>query len=186
MDIEILFCVVRKVLYEDDFLRLLKTEENKLYRTALAILGNEQDAWDSLQQTIEKAWKKRNTLNGGPNAFPAWIKKILLNQSLNMLKAQHRLIPTDPQAMSEFFSLPITKNEQDIRLIWELVQELGPEHRKVIVLRYLGDLSLIEIASELDIPLGTVKSRLNTAHTRLRQKLLEKPEGENNSGFKVT
>ena len=67
--------------------------------------------------------------------------------------------------------LPIAKNEQDFSLIWDLVLELGPEHRKVIALRYLGDLSLIEIASELGIPLGTVKSRLNTAHTRLRQKL---------------
>lgn len=46
---------------EDEFLRLLKTEEGKLYRIALAILGNEHDAWDSLQQTAEKAWIKRNT-----------------------------------------------------------------------------------------------------------------------------
>ena len=173
-------------MHEDEFLILLQTEENKLYRTALAILGNEQDAWDCLQQTAEKAWNKRSILKGGPYAFPAWIKKILLNQSLNMLKVRKRQIPTDPQEMSEILSLPITQNEQDIRFIWELVLELGPEHRKVIALRYLGDLSLLEIASELDISLGTVKSRLHTAHTRLRQKLQADSKGESNSGFKAT
>ncbi len=59
----------------------------------------------------------------------------------------------------------------DISLVWDVVLELGEEHRKVIILRYLGDLTLNEIARDLGISLGTVKSRLNTAHTRMRQKL---------------
>jgi len=163
-------------LAEDEFLRLLKTEEGKLYRIALAILGNEHDAWDSLQQTVEKAWHKRRTLKGGIPAFPAWIKKILLNQSLNILKARNRQIPTDPQEMTGILDLPVIQNEQAISIIWDLVLELGSEHREVIALRYLGDMSLIEIASELGIALGTVKSRLHTAHTRLRQKLQDNNE----------
>lgn len=156
---------------EDEFLKLLKAEEGKLYRVALAILGNEHDAWDSLQQAAEKAWKNRSTLRGGISAFPVWIKKILVNQSLNILKARKRQIPTDPQEMAEILDLPVTQKEQDISIIWDLVMGLGTEHRTVIALRYLGDLSLKEIASELGISLGTVKSRLYTAHTRLRQKL---------------
>jgi len=162
---------VKKSLAEDEFLRLLKTEEGKLFRIALAILGNDQDAWDSLQQTAVKAWHKRNTLKGGIPAFPAWIKRILINQSLNILRARNRQIPTDPFEMTGIIDLPIAQNEPDFSIIWDLVLELGPEHRQVIALRYLGELSLIEIASELGIPLGTVKSRLNTAHTRLKQKL---------------
>lgn len=156
---------------EDEFLKLLKAEEGKLYRVALAILGNEHDAWDSLQQAAEKAWINRSTLRGGISAFPVWIKKILVNQSLNILKARKRQIPTDPQKMAEILDLPVTQKEQDISIIWDLVMGLGTEHRTVIALRYLGDLSLKEIASELGISLGTVKSRLYTAHTRLRQKL---------------
>lgn len=162
---------------EDEFLRLLKIEEGKLYRIALAILGNEQDAWDSLQQTAEKAWNKRNTLKGGIPAFPAWIKRIMVNQSLNMLKTRNRQVPTDPQEMKEIFNFAIIQNEQDAGIIWGLVMELGAEHRKVIALRYLGDMSLLEIASELEISLGTVKSRLHTAHNRLRQKLQDNSEG---------
>ncbi|MEN6459930.1 MAG: RNA polymerase sigma factor [Syntrophomonas sp.] len=169
---------------EDEFLRLLKTEEGKLFRIALAILGNEHDAWDSLQQTAEKAWNKRSTLKGGITAFPAWIKKILLNQSLNILRTRNRQIPTDPQEMIGILDLPTMKNKQDIDIIWDLVLELGPEHRTVIALRYLGDLSLKEIASELGISLGTVKSRLYTAHTRLRQKLQDNNlKGADKNGF---
>lgn len=164
--------VKKSLLGEDEFLRLLKTEEGKLYRIALAILGNEHDAWDSLQQTAEKAWFKRSSLNGGLPAFPAWIKKILINQSLNILRTRNRQIPTDPQEMAGMLDLPFKNDTQgDIDIIWDLVLELGPEHRTVIALRYLGYLSLQEIASQLGISPGTVKSRLYTAHTRLRQKL---------------
>jgi DNA-directed RNA polymerase specialized sigma24 family protein len=62
---------VRIFLTEHEFLQLLKAEQSKLYRIALAILGNEQDAWDSLQQAAENAWNKRNTLRNGPVVFPA-------------------------------------------------------------------------------------------------------------------
>lgn len=161
-------------MVENEFLRLLKIEEGKLFRIALAILGNENDAWDSLQQTVEKAWIKRSTLRGGLPAFPAWIKKILINQSLTILKARNRQIPTEPQEMTGILDLTLKKDKQeDIAFIWDLVLELGPEYQIVIALRYLGDLSLKEIAANLGIPLGTVKSRLNTAHSRLRQKLLD-------------
>lgn len=162
------------VLGEDAFLRLLKMEEGRLYRIALAILANEQDAWDSLQQTAEKAWKNRDTLQGGSAAFPAWIKKILVHQSLNLLRSRQRQIPTDPQEMNAILGLPMG-NHSDIGVIWDLVLELGPEHRKVVALRYLGDLSLQDIASELGIPLGTVKSRLHAAHSRLKELLQRRP-----------
>lgn len=157
-------------MVEDEFLRLLKKEEGKLFRIAMAILCNEQDAWDSMQQTVEKAWTKRSTLKGGATSFPAWIKKIMINQSLNILKASKRVIPIAPQEMMGILDIPET-DERDISQLWDVVLELGEEHRKVIILRYLGDLALNEIASELGISLGTVKSRLNTAHTRMWQKL---------------
>lgn len=104
-------------------------------------------------------------------AFGSWIKQIVIRQSLNLLRSRKRQIPTDPQEMRNGLDLPMTNDQSAIGLIWDLVLELGTEHRQVIVLRYLGDLSLAEIASELQIPLGTVKSRLNTAHTRLKEKL---------------
>ncbi len=157
---------------EDEFIELLHATEGKLFRIALAILGNEQDAWDSLQQTAERAWHRRETLQGGGAAFPAWIKKILVNQSLNILRSRRQVTPIDPQEILDLLNLP-GKDDLEMGLIWHIVLELGAEHRKVVVLRYLGDLSLKEIAAELGISIGTVKSRLNTANNRLRAKLME-------------
>jgi len=157
-------------LGEEEFLTLLHAEEGKLYRIALAILCNEQDAWDALQQATERAWYGRGALRGGAGAFPAWIKKILVNQSLNILRSKKRITPIDPQEMRDLLDFP-GEDMTDMGLVWELVWKLGEEHRKVVILRYLGGLSLKEIASELGISLGTVKSRLNTAHSRLREKI---------------
>lgn len=158
------------MLVEEEFLKLINKEQGRLYRIALAILGNEEDAWDSMQQTVERAWYKRNTLRGGSGAFPAWIKKILVNQSLNILKTRKRVALVDPLEMMSMLDVS-AQPETDIGLVWDIVRELGEEHRKVIVLRYLADLSLNEIAKELAISVGTVKSRLHTAHTRMRLKL---------------
>lgn len=121
---------------------------------------------------------RKNTLKGGSSAFPAWVKKILLNQCLNFLRSRKRQIPYDPQELPEINHAEINPKDPESNMIWELVQKLGPEHRKVIALRYLGDFSLEEIALELGIAPGTVKSRLHTAHERLRQGLnaLERSE----------
>lgn len=159
------------------FLELLHREEGKLFRTALAILGSEADAWDALQQAVEQAWRSRGTLRGSDRAFPAWIKKIVVNCSINLLHFRERVIPVDPVS----FALAATEKDRaaptEIAIIWQLVGELGPEYRKVIALRYLGDLPLDEIARALKVPVGTVKSRLNTAHKRLRELIEDETKG---------
>lgn len=154
---------------DERFLELLHREEGKLFRIALAILGSEADAWDALQQAVEQAWGKRGALRGSDHAFPAWIKRIVVNCSINLLHVRERVIPVDPAAIMPMSEMKIGGGDPEAAMVWELVQELGPEYRKVIALRYLGDMSLQEVAAALGIPLGTVKSRLNTAHHRLRQ-----------------
>jgi len=159
-------------LNDKRFLELLHKEEGKLFRIALAILGSEADAWDALQQAVEQAWRKQGTLRGSELAFPAWIKKITVNCSINLLRLRERVIPVDPMILPRSDA---KERADDPTMIWQVVAELGPEYRKVIALRYLGDLSLEDTARALNIPVGTVKSRLNTAHKRLKE-LLEENE----------
>lgn len=160
------------------FLELLHKEEGKLFRIALAILGSEADAWDALQQAVEQAWRKRSTLRGSAAVFPAWIKKITVNCSINLLHARERVIPVDPCFFTPAAAGQDHASAVDTAMIWQLVAELGPEFRKVIALRYLGGLSLEEVAQALKIPVGTVKSRLNTAHKRLKDLLDDEVKGE--------
>lgn len=161
-----------KRLKEKRFIELLQKEEGKLYRIAFAILGQEADAWDVLQETTEKAWLQRKSLRGGDYAFPAWIRRILINQSINVLRKHEKTVLIDPSSIPE-----LSKDWQETNLgtldVWEVVKSLDILHRQVVVLRYLGDLSLKEIAIELELPLGTVKSRLNRALVRLRETIEE-------------
>ncbi|KJS11900.1 MAG: hypothetical protein VR67_12100 [Peptococcaceae bacterium BRH_c8a] len=121
-----------------------------------------------------EAWRNRNKLKGGSSAFPAWIRRILVNQSLDTLRINKRTIPVEPLHLVEMTSGEGVPEE---RAIWEVVALLDQEHRRVVFMRFLGDLALKDIATELQIPLGTVKSRLNRALKRLKEKL-EEDEGQ--------
>ncbi len=160
-------------MHEQEFLELLHQEEGKLFYIAWGILGQESDAWDVLQLTAEKAWRNRNKLKGGSSAFPAWIRRILVNQSLDSLRSNKRTIPIEP---SNLLAMLPDEVEPKERAIWEVVALLDQEHRQVLFMRYLGDLALKDIAVELQIPIGTIKSRLNRVLKRLKEKL-EEDEG---------
>lgn len=163
------------MLDEEAFLSLLKQQEGRLYRIALAITGSDADAWDALQDAVEAALCNLHDLRGGEEAFPGWIKRIVVNRSINLLRSRRRNIPVDPSTGLEPSPDPLPLPQESIaaREIWGLVQELDPGQREVVALRYLGDLSLEEIAQRLELPLGTAKSRLHRALVRLREQVAD-------------
>lgn len=156
---------------EERFFALYKPEQGRLYRTAWAILGNEADAGDALQEATIRAYRAFDQLKGGAAAFPAWIRRILVNTCTQILRKRMKVIPVErPEDLAEEKVAP----EVDIPLgseVWEAVRELDERYRAVVVLRFLNDMQLEDIATALDIPLGTVKSRLHTALKALRNRL---------------
>lgn len=158
---------------EERFFALYKPEAGRLYRTAWAILGNEADAGDALQDATIRAYRAFEQLKGGAAAFPAWMRRILVNSCTQILRKRMRVIPVErPEDLSEEKATP----EADMPLgseVWEAVKELDERYRAVVVLRFLNDMQLEDIATALDIPLGTVKSRLHTALKLLRNRLRE-------------
>lgn len=156
---------------EERFFALYRPEAGRLYRTAWAILGNEADAGDALQEATIRAYHAFDQLKGGPAAFPAWMRRILVNTCTQILRKRMRVIPVErPEDLSEEkltpgLDLPM---EGDV---WDAVRALDERYRSVVVLRFLNDMQLDDIAAALDIPLGTVKSRLHTALKQLRNQL---------------
>jgi len=164
---------------EERFFALYRPEQGKLYRTAWAILGNEADAADALQEATIRAYRAFGQLRGGDVAFPAWIRRILVNTCTQILRRRMRVIPVErPEDLKDN---PVT--QVDLPLdgdVWDAVRSLDERYRAVVVLRFLNDMQLEEIAAALDIPLGTVKSRLHAALKQLRsrlQALEERKEG---------
>ncbi|MGE5674581.1 MAG: RNA polymerase sigma factor [Mycobacterium leprae] len=165
------------VTSEERFFAWYRPEAGRLFRTAWAILGNEADAGDALQEATIRAYRAFDQLKGGQVAFPAWMRRILVNTCTQILRKRMRVIPVErPEEMSEEQPAP----EADIPVgseAWDAVRRLDERYRAVVVLRFLNDMSLEEIATALEIPLGTVKSRLHTALKQLRTEL-EVGEGE--------
>ena len=155
---------------EERFFALYRPEQGKLYRTAWAILGNEADAADALQEATIRAYRAFGQLRGGDVAFSAWMRRILVNTCTQILRKRMRVIPVErPEDLTAH---PVT--EVDLPLdgdVWDAVRSLDERYRAVVVLRFLNDMQLEEIAAALDIPLGTVKSRLHAAMKQLRNRL---------------
>ncbi|HEY8347637.1 MAG TPA: sigma-70 family RNA polymerase sigma factor [Symbiobacteriaceae bacterium] len=160
----------------DEFLALLRPEAGRLYRTAWAILGNEADAGDALQEATIRAYNAFQQLKGGPAAFPMWMRRILVNTCTEILRRRMRVIPVErPEDLTEEPTVPGVELPLDGD-VWDAVRALDERYRAVVVLRFLNDMQLDEIATALDIPLGTVKSRLHTALKLLRRHLEARQE----------
>jgi RNA polymerase sigma-70 factor, ECF subfamily len=94
-----------------------------------------------------------------------------VNQSLNHVRRLRRLVPVEPDAMPEPEPLPPPDDDVEASEVWDQLMHLNPSQRQIVVLRFLADLSLGDIADELQVPLGTVKSRLSRAMHLLNQNL---------------
>jgi RNA polymerase sigma-70 factor (ECF subfamily) len=149
-----------------------------VFKNAALITGNKAEAEDVLQEVFIKVWRSRNDFNPQKGKFVTWLYRITLNQCIsNYRKKRFDSLPLDENLLP--FADSITNNplEEDLinKMEYEkLVKELSKmanKHKHVLVLRYFNDLSYNEIAEILEIPLGTVKSRIYTASKFLRKQM---------------
>jgi len=130
-----------------------------------------QLAEDAAQDAFIRAWLNLPSFQAG-TSLRNWLYRIAVNAALDMLRRkQHQpleefetMMLADPEPGPE---TELVKREQAI-LIEQAINALTPAVRAVLVLREYGELSYKEIAAALDIPIGTVMSRLNYARNRLR------------------
>jgi RNA polymerase sigma-70 factor (ECF subfamily) len=147
-----------------------------LTRAATRIVGL-QDAEDTVQETYFRAWKYFDSFETGSNCR-AWLFKIMFNV-VNDRKKKRARFNEDPLEDSEesavtgarvLFIDPLKKLEG--REVLEAVGRLSEEHRAVIWLVVVEQLSYREVAEVLQVPIGTVMSRLHRARRDLRRQLV--------------
>lgn len=141
----------------------------QLYVTAYAILKNEADAEDAACNAILKGYENLHQLKY-PNKIKPWLLTITKNEALKIQKKRLNL-PGNEALEDMAHSVYDSHNE-----LWDVIQGLKEEYRLVIVLFYYSRLSIKDISSVLNIPVGTVKSRLNRGREFLREELEEKGE----------
>lgn len=147
---------------------------NDLYRTALRLTRSRIDADDLVQETYMQAWKSFDQYEPGTNCR-AWLYKILFNKYDHHRRKMITRAKYVTEADDLVFELsPGTESVPETLTDREVIEALNalPEHyRSVVLLADVHEFDYKEVAEILQIPIGTVMSRLSRARTRLRQAL---------------
>ena len=147
---------------KEKFAELVLESEKTLYRVSMSMLKNETDCEDAVQTAILSAYEKLDTLKN-EEYFKTWLVRILINDCNRQLRTKNRII-----SLSEYSEdVPAISNDRDIDVKMAL-EHLPVKILDVIVLYYMENFSVKEISHILQIPGGTVKSRLSKG-----RKLLE-------------
>lgn len=155
---------------KEALLNLIMLEKNSYFRLAMTYMKNQQDAQDMLQDMIVSLFLNIGNLRD-VDKFYSWSKTILVNLCKKKLLEMSRF-STNEEGIpdSESVEDSIIEDRVDIE---RLLSQLESKHQEVIRLRYFLDMDYSEIAQTLEIPLGTVKSRINAAMGLLRERVEE-------------
>ncbi len=143
-----------------DWKALVTDNENRLYRAALAILGDPQEAEDAVQDAFVKFLEKAPAELESPNA---WLMRVLVNGCKSRLRLKWRQVLPIPETLPA----PSPEEREELEELWQL----PPEERACIHLFYYEGYRTDEIAQMLRIAPGTVRSRLSRARARLKKLL---------------
>ena len=162
------------------FGQLVQKYQDRLYNTVVHVAGNAEDAQDVVQEAFVQAFLKLDTFQRS-SAFYTWLYRIAFNVAFSqrrrrrpMLSVEHAqevsgLEPVDngddPPERAE-------RNER-CRQVREAIEQLSEEHRMVLVLREIDGCCYETIAEILELPIGTVRSRLHRGRLQLREQLRE-------------
>jgi RNA polymerase sigma-70 factor (ECF subfamily) len=158
----------------DAFRALFETYKDKVYSIALRFSGDESLAMDIAQDTFLKLFSTMADFRGDA-AFSTWVYRLVVNACLDHKRRSWRLIPIADELMAVLRapgdSLKSMLHSEMRERVRHAVEELAPNMRMVVVLRYTEGFSYDEIAEVMGCSAGTVASRLNRAHKALERKL---------------
>jgi len=160
---------------KEAFLRLIENVKLKLYKTGMAILKNDDDTCDAIQETLISAYKNFNTLNEGAY-FNTWIIRILINKSYDIIRKNSKIVKINQKLQEK--AEPYYEYYSNSSELENILKKLDNDLKMVVVLYYYDDLSVGSISGILNIPEGTVKSRLSRARSEIAR--IYKMEGGDN------
>lgn len=165
------------------FETLVLRYQDRLYTAMISIVGNADEAEDVVQESFIQAYLKLDTFQQNSRFF-TWVYRIAFNYALARRRRKRGVVSleesrentgNDPVANGESPDDRMSRHE-DAQLVHQALALLSEDHRSILVLREMEDLSYEEIADVLSISIGTVRSRLNRARAALKLQLEKFPE----------
>lgn len=164
--------LVKRALQSDTgaFLELMEQNSGAMYKVAWAVLKNNEDVADAVQDTILTCYEKLHTLRK-PEYFKSWMTRILLNHCYQM-RNHYKSLEMD----GEVPEISVYDNSLAELEFKEMLKDLDEKYRVVLVLYYVEELRIAEIAEILEMNENTVKTRLARAKEQVKKNLLEEQQ----------
>jgi len=165
----------------DAFESLVRKYQQRIYALCRRLTGAHQSADDLAQETFIKAYYALERFDAQWPLYP-WLRKIALNSGLNYLKSRRRERPLEEGSLgARRMPLAAPADDPEERLeraefqakLDGAVESLPADQKSVFVLRFHESMSYEEISRTLDLPIGTVMSRLNRARQKLKSLLTD-------------
>ena len=162
------------------FAEIVRRYQRAVYRVAYALTRNTSDADDLAQETFVRAWGAIGRFEIGQPLYP-WLARICTNQAYSLFRTRKRRPETPLEPLLEAGrqwgveddpAEHSARSERETKLR-ACFDQLAPEHQAVLALRAMRDLSYDEIAQTLNVPVGTVMSRLSRARADLKRRMQE-------------
>jgi len=162
------------------YFTLLAPHRERLYRKALSILGNSDDAEDALQEALLTAFRSIASFRGESSLY-TWLYRIVVNKCYDMHRARKDTGTIDEGILIADDRISIEKNlelSEDSSYLIEKINGLEKKYRTILLLRYYDQLSYQEIAGIVKTNAGTVKSRLFKARELLKRSIMMDGKGD--------
>ena len=156
---------------------LVEQYRDNVYRLAYRMCGNAYDADEAAQEAFVAAWRALPNFRGDAK-FSTWLYRLTTNAAIDVMRREKRhqtvgdgeMIDLADDADSPQETVERTEQQEAVQ---EALATLSEEYREVLLLRYMEELDYAEIAEVLQLPSGTVKSRINRAKAALKAALLK-------------
>ena len=168
------------------FDEIVQRYEQRVYAVTLRMTGNPDDARDAMQEVFISALRALRSFRGDAQ-LSTWIHRVAVNASLDLMRKRSRRSTRPIEEAHETPSSDVPPDEAAARAaradeVQRALLQVSEEHRAVLVLHDLQDLDYAEVAEALDIPVGTVKSRLHRARVEMARLLGHLRETEPSDG----
>lgn len=151
---------------------LVRAHQRSVYSLALRMLGTKDLAEDLTQDVFMQLSSNLESIESNRH-LGFWLRKVAANRAIDEIRRRSRIETTSLEEAERMFSVEEGGDPLLQRHLQALMQELSPQARAVLLLRFQEDLDPIDIARTLDMPVNTVKSHLKRSLDILREKICE-------------
>lgn len=144
--------------------QLFRRHWRMVWKRAHSITGRPDLADDATQDVFERAFRGLGSFDGTRGEFGAWIGRIAINRALDLVRAERRTAPIDAAAEIPTWDV-VRGGDPEVNAA---LAALDPDRRAVLILRYWLDMTGAQIADALELPIGTVNSRMSRGLADLR------------------